>query len=121
MKTLLSIALLFSTVLGVKDTIYIARFERFVDKFIEKHENFTNEEWEENIAKYVEFRNEYSELAADMSSEQRDKVTSLQYKVNALIIKHKAAKAFGSVGEFVNEAAGTLKELTEMRKKEEGL
>ena len=121
MKTLLTITLLFSTVLGVKDTIYIARFERFVDKFIEKHENFTNEEWEENIAKYVEFRNEYSELAADMSSEQRDKVTSLQYQVNALIIKHKAAKAFGSVGEFVNEAAGTRKELTEMLKKEEGL
>ena len=121
MKTLLTITLLFSTFLGVKDSYYIMRFERFADKFIEKHDNFTDEQWEENIAKYVEFRNEYNELSADMSGEQREKVSSLQYKINALIIKHKAAKAFGSVGEFVNEAAGTLKELTEMLKKEEGL
>ncbi len=111
MKSLLALTLLFSTVCGVKTSYFILRYERFADKVIERHDSFDNQEWEETIAKYQEFRAQYKELSGQMSNEERSKIDQLNHKLNALIIKDKASKVFGTVGEFVNEAAGTVKEL----------
>lgn len=114
MKTLLTLSLLLSTLFGIKDTYFILRFDHFVDKTIEKYETYTEEEWKTALEKYSEFRAEYKELAPDMTSEQRSEANELFSKINAVIIKHKANKAFGAVGDFFNEASGTLKELKKL-------
>ena len=107
MKTLLTISLLLSTLFGIKETYFILRFDHFVDKTVDKYETFTEEDWKTTLEKYSEFRTEYKELASSMINE-------LFGKVNAVIIKHKASKAFGAVGDFFNEASGTLKELKKL-------
>ena len=114
MKTLLTLSLLLSTLFGIKDTYFILRFDHFVDKTIEKYETYTEEEWKTTLEKYSEFRAEYKELAPNMTSEQRSEANELFSKINAVIIKHKANKAFGAVGDFFNEASGTLKELKKL-------
>ena len=114
MKTLLTLSLLLSTLFGIKDTYFILRFDRFVEKTVEKYEQYTEEDWKTTMTKYSEFRNEYKEIASTMTSEQKSEVNELFGKVNAVIIKHKANKAFGAIGDFVNEASGTLKELKKL-------
>lgn len=114
MKTLLTLSLLLSTLFGIKDTYFILRFDHFVDKTVEKYETYTEEEWKTTLEKYSNFRAEYKELAPNMSSENRSKVNELFSKINAVIIKRKANKAFGAVGDFFNEASGTLKELKKL-------
>lgn len=114
MKTLLTISLLLSTLFGIKETYFILRFDHFVDKTVDKYETFTEEDWKTTLEKYSEFRTEYKELASSMTSEQKSEVNELFGKVNAVIIKHKASKAFGAVGDFFNEASGTLKELKKL-------
>ena len=114
MKTLLTISLLLSTLFGIKDTYFILRFDHFVDKTVENYENYSEEEWKTTLEKYSNFRAEYKELAPNMSSENRSEVNELFSKINAVIIKHKANKAFGAIGDFVNEASGTLKELKKL-------
>jgi hypothetical protein len=114
MKTLLTISLLLSTLFGIKDTYFILRFDHFVDKVAEKYELYTDEDWTATMEKYSEFRTEYKELAPNMTSEQRAEVNGLFSKINAVIIKHKTTKALGKIGDFVNEATGTIKELKKL-------
>ena len=114
MKTLLTISLLLSTLFGIKDTYFILRFDHFVDKVAKNYESFDDEEWDTTMQKYSEFRSDYKELAPNMSSEQRSEVNELFSKINAVIIKHKASKAFGTINDLVNEASGTLKELKKL-------
>ena len=114
MKTLLTIYLLISTLFGIKESQFVSRFERFAENMVEKHEKFTEEEWESNIAKYREFRLNYKEIMNELSEEQRNRVEGLMHKVNAVIIHNKAAGIFGSVEDIVKEAAGTLRELKEL-------
>ena len=114
MKTLLTLSLLLSTLFGVKATYFILRFDHFVDKVPNNYESYDDEQWKTTLDKYAEFRSEYKELAPNMPNEQRSKVNELFSKVNAIIIKHKTSKAFGKIGDFVNEASGTIKELKKL-------
>ena len=114
MKTLLTLSLFLSTLFGVKDTYFILRFDHFVDKVTKNYESYDDEQWKTTLDKYAEFRSEYKELAPNMPNEQRSKVNELFSKVNAIIIKHKTSKAFGKIGDFVNEASGTIKELKKL-------
>lgn len=114
MKILLTLSLLLSTLFGIKDTYFILRFDHFVDKVTNNYESYDDEQWKTTLDKYAEFRSEYKELAPNMSSEQRSEVNGLFSKVNAVIIKHKTSKAMGAIGDFVNEASGTLKELKKL-------
>ena len=111
MKLLLALTLLCSTAFGIKSNLFTVKFEYFAEKFIEKYETFNEEQWEENIEKYLEYRIEYKEIADQLSESDRNKIDQLNHKVNAIIIKNKASKVFGKIGDIVNEATGTVKEL----------
>lgn len=113
MKTLLTAILLLSSMLGIKSSLFVVKYERFAERAIENYQSFDEQEWTTFTTEYQQMRTQYKELAADMSAEQREKIDSLNYKLNAIIIRGKASKALGTVGEIVNEAAGTLKELLE--------
>ena len=84
----------------------VRRLEREVSDGV-----ITYDQYETIFEKSVEY---CKELAPNMSSEQRSEVNGLFSKVNAVIIKHKTSKAMGAIGDFVNEASGTLKELKKL-------
>ena len=108
---LITVALLVAMVAGIRSEYFLLRYTIFAERVIENHESYDEEDWKQTIEKYGKYREEYQEVAADMSEEDRDKVDSLNYKLNALITRNKTKKVTDAVGSAVNEAVGTVKEL----------
>lgn len=112
MKTLLTIVLFcMAAVAGIRSEYFLLRYKIFAERVIENHKEYNAEDWERAKTKYREYRDEYGEVAEDMNEEDRAVVDSLNYKINALIIRNTTKKVTDAVGDAVNEAVGTVKEL----------
>lgn len=96
---------------GIRSEYFLLRYKIFAERVIENHESYDEEDWKKTKSKYKEYREEYAEVSADMSEEDRNQVDSLNYKLNALIIRNTTKKVTDAVGSAVNEAVGTVKEL----------
>ena len=90
---------------------YLDSYETFVDQIVEQCDTFTATDWEAYEKKYTELRDKYSLYVTDMTLEERQRIDSLNSKVNAKLIEYKAKDVMQSVGGTVKEIIGTMEEL----------
>ena len=90
---------------------YLDSYETFVNQIVKQCDTFTATDWEAYEKKYAELRDKYSMYVTDMTLEERQRIDSLNSKVNAKLIEYKAKDVIEGVGGTVKEILGTMEEL----------
>lgn len=90
---------------------YLDSYETFVNQIVKQCDTFTATDWEAYEKKYAELRDKYATYVTDMTLEERQRIDSLNSKVNAKLIEYKAKDIMQGVGGTVKEIIGTMEEL----------
>lgn len=102
--------IIFVSCMSKKDR-YVKSYEAFVNKVIEQCDSYTSTDWDACIQNYEEFRNDYSKYMPDMTLADREKINTLNSKINAKLIEKGAENTIKEFENSVNEIIGTLDEL----------
>lgn len=113
MKTKFLIPLMLICIVSCKSEKdkYLDSYETFVNQIVKQCDTFTATDWEAYEKKYAELRDKYATYVTDMTLEERQRIDSLNSKVNAKLIEYKAKDVMQSVGGTVKEFIGTMEEL----------
>ncbi len=96
---------------ATKTERFVKQYKQFTTEFSEKYPNYDSADRDSVRIQYRVLRERAKEFEPEMTNAERAAIDSCNYKINAVMIKETAGKAANKVGEFLNEAAGTVKEL----------
>ena len=90
---------------------FVDRYKQFTTELSEKYSNYGSMERDSVRIQYKVLRDKAKLYEPQLTNAERVAIDSCNYKINAVLIKTTSDNAINSVGNFLNETAGTIKEL----------
>lgn len=90
---------------------FVDRYKQFTTELSEKYSKYGSMERDSVRIQYKVLRDKAKLYESQLTNEERVAIDSCNYKINAVLIRATSDKAINSVGNFLNETAGTIKEL----------
>lgn len=90
---------------------FVCRYRQFTTDISENYSRYNSVKRDSVRIQYKVLRDRAKLYESEMTNAERLAIDSCNYKINALLIRKTTDGAINSVGNFLNEATGTLKEL----------
>jgi hypothetical protein len=90
---------------------FVRHYKQFTTEFTENYPTYDSDDRDSVRIQYRVLREKAKEFEPDMTNAERAEIDSCNYKINAVMIKESAGNAANKVGNFLNEVAGTIKEV----------
>lgn len=90
---------------------FVDQYKQFTTELSEKYSKYGSMERDSVRIQYKVLRDKAKLYESQLTNEERVAIDSCNYKINAVLIRVTSDKAINSVGNFLNETAGTIKEL----------
>ena len=92
---------------------FVDRYKQFTTELSEKYSKYGSMERDSVRIQYKVLRDKAKLYESQLTNAERVAIDSCNYKINAVLIRATSDEAINSVGNFINETAGTIKELIE--------